>query len=145
MGSSWMNFCWTNFWRCIWDLEISRRYREIPMSKICSKGIATASAKTHILSSIKVAVLKSVSPWVVSTWGICRYSERERAARSIANTYAFNWEGPRLYTRNGFAVCTSLFLQLCILCAPCVQVVLYRSLAVVLQVKSYSSWFCSTW
>ena len=54
-------------------------------------------------------------------------------------------QGPRLYTRNGFAVCTSLFLQLCILCAPCVQVVLYRSLAVVLRVKSYSSWFCSTW
>ena len=24
--------------------------------------------------------------------------------------------GPRLYTRNGFAVCTSLFLQLCIIC-----------------------------
>ena len=54
-------------------------------------------------------------------------------------------QGPRLYTRNGFAVCTSLFLQLCILCAPCVQVVLYRSLAVVLRVKRYSSWFCSTW
>ena len=32
-------------------------------------------------------------------------------------------QGPRLYTRNGFAVCTPLFLQLCILCAPCVQVV----------------------
>ena len=47
-------------------------------------------------------------------------------------------QGPRLYTRNGFAVCTSLFLQLCILCAPCVQVVLYRSSAVVLRVKSYS-------
>ena len=39
-------------------------------------------------------------------------------------------QGPRLYTRNGFAVCTPLFLQLCILCAPCVQVVRYRSLAV---------------
>ena len=37
---------------------------------------------------------------------------------------------PRLYTRNGFAVCTPLFLQLCILCAPGVQVVRYRSLAV---------------
>ena len=39
-------------------------------------------------------------------------------------------QGPRLCTRNGFAVCTPLFLQLCILCAPCVQVVRYRSLAV---------------
>ena len=39
-------------------------------------------------------------------------------------------QGPHLYTRNGFAVCTPLFLQLCILCAPCVQVVRYRSLAV---------------
>ena len=37
---------------------------------------------------------------------------------------------PHLYTRNGFAVCTPLFLQLCILCAPGVQVVRYRSLAV---------------
>ena len=46
--------------------------------------------------------------------------------------------------RHGFAVCISLFLQLCILCAPCAQVVLYRSWAVVLRVKSYSSWFCST-
>ena len=45
--------------------------------------------------------------------------------------------------RHGFAVCTSLFLQLCILCAPCVQVVLYRSLAVVLRVKSNGNWFCS--
>ena len=32
--------------------------------------------------------------------------------------------------RHGFAVCISLFLQLCILCAPCAQVVLYRSWAV---------------
>ena len=29
-------------------------------------------------------------------------------------------QGTRLYTRNGFAVCTTLFLQLCNLCAPCV-------------------------
>ena len=52
-------------------------------------------------------------------------------------------QGTRLYTRNGFAVCTTLFLQLCNLCAPCVQVVLYRSLAVVLRVKSNGNWFCS--
>ena len=30
-----------------------------------------------------------MSPWVVSTWGICRYSEPERAGRSIAN-----WTAP---------------------------------------------------
>ena len=48
--------------------------------------------------------------------------------------------GPRLYTRNGFAVCTRVFLQPCILRAPCVQVHRYRSLAIGVQVQSYSSW-----
>ena len=37
-------------------------------------------------------------------------------------------QGPRLYTRNGFALCTPLFLQLCILCAPCVQVVRFTTM-----------------
>ena len=37
-------------------------------------------------------------------------------------------QGPRLYTRNDFAVGTPLFLQLCILCAPCVQVVRFTTM-----------------
>ena len=62
---------------------------------------------------------------------------RASSVHAVRGLICTRGQGPRLYTRNGFAVCTSLFLQLCILCAPCVQVILYRSSAVVFRVKSY--------
>ena len=63
-------------------------------------------------------------------------------------------QGPRLYTRNGFAVCTPLFLQLCILCASmCAgcQVQVFSSLTAVYfvcsmcagcQVHNNAFWTC---
>ena len=116
--------------------EHKRRYRNRQRNRI---EWSTSKNSSNISVITKANDNKSKAPTATTAPG---GASSVHAVRGLICTRG---QGPRLYTRNGFAVCTSLFLQLCILCAPCVQVVLYRSLAVVLRVKSNSNWFCSTW
>ncbi len=100
----------------------------------CRDPSMQAIPHTHPLAVKVVFVGSSLKP--------CKAREKGGASsvHAVRGLICTRGQGPRLYTRNGFAVCTTVFLQPCISHAPCVQVHRYRSLAIVLQVQSCSSW-----